>query len=81
MSPHSNGSGLSRLCVLCGLSVLLLSVSAEEVFEQRSGMIQELRAALADLAAEGRTYVGKVAGEQTVLSVQKVRDENTRKRC
>ncbi|KAM9314739.1 voltage-gated monoatomic cation channel TMEM109 [Pholidichthys leucotaenia] len=34
-------------------------------------MVQELRAAVAELAGEGRTYLGRLAGEQTVLSVQK----------
>lgn len=43
------------------------------MFESRSGLIHELQAALADLTAEGRTYLGRLAGEQTVLSVQKVR--------
>ncbi|XP_069544495.1 uncharacterized protein [Brachyistius frenatus] len=56
---------------LCVLAVLLLSVSGENVLESRSGTIQELRTALADLAGEGRTYLGRLAGEQTVLSVQK----------
>ncbi|KAM6941436.1 voltage-gated monoatomic cation channel TMEM109 [Lycodopsis pacificus] len=57
---------------LCVLSALLLSVSGEKVFESRSGgTIQELRAALAELTGEGRTYLGRLAGEQTVLSVQK----------
>ncbi|KAM9362871.1 voltage-gated monoatomic cation channel TMEM109-like [Symphorus nematophorus] len=39
--------------------------------ESGSGMIHELRTALADLAGEGRSYLGRLAGEQTVLSVQK----------
>ncbi|XP_044202663.1 transmembrane protein 109 [Thunnus albacares] len=71
MFSHSTQKFFSGLCSLCTLSALLLSVSGENVFESRSGMIQELRAALADLAGEGRTYLGKLAGEQTVLSVQK----------
>lgn len=54
------------LCVLCAM---LLSVSGEKEFESRSGMIQELRTALADLAGEGRTYLHRLAGEKTVLSV------------
>lgn len=53
------------------LGALLMSVSGEKVVESRSGMIHELRAALADLTEEGRTYLGRLAGEQTVLSVQK----------
>nr|XP_019939450.1 PREDICTED: transmembrane protein 109-like [Paralichthys olivaceus] len=53
------------------IAVLFAAVSGEKVVESRSGMIQELRAALADLAGEGRTYLGRLAGEQTVLSVQK----------
>ncbi|XP_029364467.1 voltage-gated monoatomic cation channel TMEM109 [Echeneis naucrates] len=53
------------------LAALLHAASAEARTESRSGTIQELRAALADLAGEGRTYLGRLAGEQTVLSVQK----------
>lgn len=53
---------------LCVLSAMLLSVSGEKEFESRSGMIQELRAALADLAGEGRTYLHRLAGEQAVQS-------------
>ncbi|XP_030286314.1 voltage-gated monoatomic cation channel TMEM109 [Sparus aurata] len=68
MFPPSKQRVLGRLCVL---SALLLCVSAEKVFESRPGMIQELRATLADLAGEGRSYLGRLAGEQTVLSVQK----------
>ncbi|AWP06370.1 putative transmembrane protein 109 [Scophthalmus maximus] len=56
---------------LCALGAVFLLVSGEEVSESRSGMIQELRSALADLAGEGKTYLGRLAGEQTVLSVQK----------
>ncbi|XP_028262300.1 voltage-gated monoatomic cation channel TMEM109 [Parambassis ranga] len=53
------------------LSVLVLSASGEEVFESRSGIIQELRTALADLAGEGRTYFGSLAGNQTLMMVQR----------
>lgn len=74
MVCHSQRSAYSGLCVF---SVLLLSVSGEKVFESRSGMIQELRTALADMAGEGRTYLSRLAGEQTVLSVQKVKDRNS----
>ncbi|XP_068607481.1 voltage-gated monoatomic cation channel TMEM109 [Brachionichthys hirsutus] len=56
---------------LCALSASLLSVSGEKVLESRPGMIQELRAAVADLAEQGRRSLGRLAGEQTVLSVQK----------
>lgn len=35
--------------------------------------MQELRDNLADLAEQGTTYLGRVVGEQTLLSVQKVR--------
>lgn len=66
----SKRNALSGLCLV---GTLLLCVSAEKVFESRSGLIHELQAALADLTAEGRTYLGRLAGEQTVLSVQKVR--------
>ena len=69
---HTLCSLVNSLCVL-SFSALLLSVSGEEVLESRSGMIHELRTTLADLAGEGRTYLGRLAGEQTVLSVQKVR--------
>lgn len=37
-------------------------------------MIKDLRAALANLAGEGRSYLDGLAGEQTVVSVQKVRE-------
>uniref|UniRef100_UPI0037E8DFA6 voltage-gated monoatomic cation channel TMEM109 n=1 Tax=Semicossyphus pulcher TaxID=241346 RepID=UPI0037E8DFA6 len=71
MSVPSVPGAISGLCaLLCGL---LGSVSGENVFKSRSGsgMIQELRTALTELAGEGRTYLGRMAGEQTVLSVQK----------
>lgn len=35
--------------------------------------MQEVRDTLADLAEQGTTYVGRLVGEQTLLSVQKVR--------
>nr|XP_046256381.1 transmembrane protein 109 [Scatophagus argus] len=72
MHPFSmfSPSKQSAFSCLYMLSALLLSVSGEKVFESRS-MIHELQAALADLAGEGRSYVGRLAGEQTVLSVQK----------
>ncbi|CAB1432897.1 unnamed protein product [Pleuronectes platessa] len=70
MSSQSNPTCFSGLCV-CVLALLFVAVSGEKVSESRTGMIQELRAALADLAGEGRTYLGRLAGEQTVLSVQK----------
>ncbi|XP_022612966.1 uncharacterized protein LOC111230492 [Seriola dumerili] len=54
-NPHR--AALGGLYVL---AALLHAASGETVFESRSGMIQELRTALADLA-----------GEQTVQSVQK----------
>ncbi|XP_037619412.1 transmembrane protein 109 isoform X2 [Sebastes umbrosus] len=34
-------------------------------------MLQDLRTALSELAGEGRSYLGRMAGEQTLLSVQK----------
>uniref|UniRef100_A0A7N6A9A0 Transmembrane protein 109-like n=1 Tax=Anabas testudineus TaxID=64144 RepID=A0A7N6A9A0_ANATE len=55
---------------LCVLGALLLSVSGETPFESRSGMIQDLWTALFDLAGEGRTYLGRLAEKQTVLSVK-----------
>ncbi|KAJ0033454.1 hypothetical protein NQD34_000561 [Periophthalmus magnuspinnatus] len=59
--------------MLFGLFSSLLCVSGEtHTFSPSgSGWIQDLRAALGDLAGEGRNYLGKLAGEQTVLSVQK----------
>ncbi|XP_028999805.1 transmembrane protein 109 isoform X2 [Betta splendens] len=63
--------GQSAVGRLCLLAALLLSVSGETMFESRSGMIQELRSALAELAGQGRTQLGRLAGEQTLLSVQK----------
>lgn len=66
---------LSGLCVLS--AVLLSSVSGEKVSESRSGMLQDLRTALSELAGEGRSYLGRMAGEQTLLSVQKVREGNS----
>ncbi|XP_049427135.1 transmembrane protein 109 [Epinephelus fuscoguttatus] len=68
MFSHSNQRAFSGVFVF---SALLLSVSGEKVLESRSGMIQEIRTAFADLAGEGRAYLGRLAGEQTVLSVQK----------
>lgn len=67
-------SGQSAAGRLCAFAALLLSVSGEATFESRSGMIQELRSALAELAGQGRTQLGRLTGEQTLLSVQKVRD-------
>ncbi|XP_040892698.1 transmembrane protein 109 [Toxotes jaculatrix] len=68
MFSHSNLRAFSGLCVL---GALLLTVSAAKESESRPGMIQELQTALADLAGRGRTYLCRLAGEQTVLSVQK----------
>lgn len=59
---------------LLALSATLLCVSGEDLSGSRSGLIHQLQAALADLAGEGRTYLGRLAGNQTVLSVQKVRE-------
>ncbi|XP_034543067.1 transmembrane protein 109 [Notolabrus celidotus] len=67
-SVQTASSGLWLL--LCGL---MTSVSGEKVVESSpgSGIIQDIRTALTELAGEGRAYLGRVAGEQTVLSVQK----------
>ncbi|XP_072240002.1 voltage-gated monoatomic cation channel TMEM109 [Leuresthes tenuis] len=62
----------TKLKVFSGLhvfSLLVFSVSGE--LESRSGLFQELRDALTDLAGEGRTLLGRLAEEQMVLSVQK----------
>lgn len=63
----------TKVCVrgVCVLVAVFVCVSADPVLEGRAGMIHELRATLAHLAGEGRTYLAKLAGEQTVLSVQK----------
>lgn len=58
-----------------GLWVLiaaLICVSAEKGPESRSGLILELQAALNELVEDGKGYLGKLAGKQTVLSVLKV---------
>ncbi|KAJ0051065.1 hypothetical protein NL108_012299 [Boleophthalmus pectinirostris] len=59
--------------MLFGLFSTLLCVSGETHTSSPSGsgLIQDLRAALGDLAGVGRTYLGGLFGEQTVLSVQK----------
>ncbi|KAG7457269.1 hypothetical protein JOB18_027455 [Solea senegalensis] len=64
-------SPLPLLSTLVLLPLFCAVVAAQSDAESRTGLIQELRAALAELAAEGRTYLGRLAGEQTVLSVQK----------
>lgn len=57
---------------LLGLCSSLLCASGQtQSSPSGSGVIQDLRAALGDLAGEGRTYLGRLAGEQTLLSVQK----------
>ncbi|XP_076004332.1 voltage-gated monoatomic cation channel TMEM109 [Genypterus blacodes] len=49
----------------------LMSVSGHKVLEERSGNLQELRVALTEMMKEGKTYLKRLAGEQTVLSVHK----------
>lgn len=74
MSARSTWSAFSGLwLLLCGLTS---SVCGEKVFESPSGsgLIQDIRTALTELTEEGRAYLGRVVGEQTVLSVQKVRN-------
>lgn len=56
------------------LSAVLLPVSGAKETGSRSGMIQEIQAAVADLTAEGRTYLHKLAEEKAVRSVLEVRD-------
>lgn len=51
------------------LSALLSSVSGEKESESRFGMIQEIRAAVADLTREGKTYLHRLAEDQAVQSV------------
>lgn len=54
------------------LTAALICVSAEKGPESRSGLILELQAALNELVEDGKGYLGKLAGKQTVLSVFKV---------
>ncbi|XP_074553512.1 voltage-gated monoatomic cation channel TMEM109 [Halichoeres trimaculatus] len=71
MSARSARTAFSGVwLLLCGLAS---SVWGEKVLESHSGsgMIQDIRTALTELAEEGRAYLGRVAGEQTVVSVQK----------
>lgn len=71
MGTFSSSSSWALLLVgLC--SSALLSVSGEtQSSSSGSGVIHDLRAALGDLAGEGRSYLGRLAGEQTLVSVQK----------
>ncbi|XP_034043505.1 transmembrane protein 109 [Thalassophryne amazonica] len=64
-------AGSSCPNLLFGLSLSLFCVSGEKVPEQPSGVIHELRTLLTEVAADGRAYLDRLAGEQTVLSVQK----------
>ncbi|XP_028299096.1 voltage-gated monoatomic cation channel TMEM109 [Gouania willdenowi] len=50
---------------------LLLSVRAEKGSEDRDGFFQQLWSSVELLGRQGRTYLDRLAGEQTVLSVQK----------
>ncbi|XP_022074341.1 transmembrane protein 109 [Acanthochromis polyacanthus] len=68
MLPLSKPRPAGGLWLLC---LFILPVSGQNVFESRSGLIQELRASLAELAGKGRSYLGRLVGEQTVVSVQK----------
>ncbi|XP_030580427.1 voltage-gated monoatomic cation channel TMEM109 [Archocentrus centrarchus] len=68
MTPRTKRKVFSGLCFF---SVFVLSVVGETAFESPSGAMQELRTALCDFAVEGRTYLGRLVGEQTLLSVQK----------
>ncbi|XP_061580420.1 voltage-gated monoatomic cation channel TMEM109 [Cololabis saira] len=65
---------MACLQLVCGFwffGVLLLSASAEKPLDSRSNVFQELRAALAELAEGGRALLGRLAEQQTVLSVHK----------
>lgn len=56
---------------VCAAAVpVCLAVDGDSL--SRSGLIQQLAERLAELAEEGRGYLGRLAGEQTVLSVHKV---------
>lgn len=78
---HNSAMGISAkhrpsfgwVLMLIGLCSTLLSASGESQSSSSGsgGVIHDLRAALGDLAGEGRTYLGRLAGEQTLLSVQK----------
>lgn len=71
MGTFSSSSSWALLLV--GLCSALLSVSGQTQSSSSGsgGVIHDLRAALGDLAGEGRSYLGRLAGEQTLLSVQK----------
>lgn len=60
------------LLAVCVAAVPLCS-AVDGGSQSRSGLIQQLAERLAELAEEGRGYLGRLAGEQTVLSVHKVR--------
>ncbi|KAF3687065.1 hypothetical protein EXN66_Car002737 [Channa argus] len=59
------------VCGLWLLGALVMCVSGSTLLESGSGMIEELGTVLAHLAGEGRTYLGRLAADQTMLSVQK----------
>lgn len=50
----------------------MLAVLEATEFEGRPQKMREIRATVADLAWQGRTYLGRLVGEQTLLSVEKV---------
>ncbi|KAM8842810.1 voltage-gated monoatomic cation channel TMEM109 [Synchiropus picturatus] len=62
---------LSVRCATCVLAALLVSVSGEKVTETRPKMMEDLSSVFTQLAGEGRALLGRLAGEQTVVSVQK----------
>ncbi|CAL1602360.1 unnamed protein product [Knipowitschia caucasica] len=61
----------SLVCVLMMVSLVCVMAQTHASPGSGSGVIHDLRAALGDLAGEGRSYLGKLAGEQTLISVQK----------
>lgn len=65
LTEAARGSVFGGLCAF-GLG--------ETEFETLPETMQELRDTLADLAEQGTTYLGRLVGEQTLLSVQKVRN-------
>ncbi|XP_005452735.2 uncharacterized protein LOC100706823 isoform X1 [Oreochromis niloticus] len=53
------------------LVFFVLAVLEATEFEGRPQKMREIRATLVDLAWKGRTYLGRLVGEQTYLSVEK----------
>lgn len=61
-----------RFSRIFALVFFVLAVLEATEFEGRPQKMREIRATVGDLAWQGRTYLGRVVGEQTYLSVEKV---------